>query len=150
MAPLGSQTSQQSLRTPPDRGGWQVAIHCRLLPPVFDYLNRAALSARRRFAMKPKTHIGAGRIALNHNQTSRVALSILFLCNVMTTQQPAGTLRLRGQDPSVVSPATILAPIEVFPLSQVISVAASLHAMSLKNDGSVWAWGNNGYGELGD
>jgi alpha-tubulin suppressor-like RCC1 family protein len=25
-----------------------------------------------------------------------------------------------------------------------------LHSLALKSDGTVWAWGSNGYGQLGD
>ena len=36
-------------------------------------------------------------------------------------------------------------------LSNVISIAGGyLHSVALKSDGTVWAWGNNTYGQLGD
>jgi len=30
------------------------------------------------------------------------------------------------------------------------AAAGSMHTVALKNDGTVWAWGDNGYGQLGD
>ena len=37
------------------------------------------------------------------------------------------------------------------PLTDVIDVAAGgLHSLALKSDGTVWAWGSNTYGQLGD
>ena len=42
-------------------------------------------------------------------------------------------------------------PVQVSSLSNVIAIAAGFnHSLSLKSDGSVWSWGNNEYGELGD
>lgn len=36
-------------------------------------------------------------------------------------------------------------------LTGVVAIAAGAqHVLALKNDGSVWAWGNNAYGQLGD
>ena len=37
------------------------------------------------------------------------------------------------------------------PLSGIIAIAAGeSHTLALKNDGTVWAWGRNYYGQLGD
>ncbi|MFA6287906.1 MAG: RHS repeat-associated core domain-containing protein [Opitutaceae bacterium] len=37
------------------------------------------------------------------------------------------------------------------PLTGIVAVAAGgLHAVALKSDGTVWAWGNNDHGQLGD
>jgi alpha-tubulin suppressor-like RCC1 family protein len=42
-------------------------------------------------------------------------------------------------------------PLQVSNLSGVQSMAAgSIHSLALKTDGTVWAWGNNHYGQLGD
>lgn len=43
-------------------------------------------------------------------------------------------------------------PVEITGLSNIIRVASngSGHSLALKNDGSVWAWGNNDHGQLGD
>jgi alpha-tubulin suppressor-like RCC1 family protein len=42
-------------------------------------------------------------------------------------------------------------PVQVSDLSNVIMIAAgSYQSLALKNDGSVWAWGRNDYGQLGD
>src|SRR3990167_9473446 len=42
-------------------------------------------------------------------------------------------------------------PIQVSSLSGVIGVAGGYyHSLALKSDGTVWAWGWNGYGQLGD
>ncbi|MBI3500579.1 MAG: T9SS type A sorting domain-containing protein [Bacteroidetes bacterium] len=41
-------------------------------------------------------------------------------------------------------------PVQVIGLSGVIAIDASGHALALKNDGTVWAWGYNLFGELGD
>jgi alpha-tubulin suppressor-like RCC1 family protein len=43
------------------------------------------------------------------------------------------------------------APVQVRDLSNIVAIAAgSSHTVALKNDGTVWAWGSNGYGRLGD
>ena len=37
------------------------------------------------------------------------------------------------------------------PLTHVIAISAgNMHTVALKDDGTVWAWGNNSYGKLGD
>ena len=43
-------------------------------------------------------------------------------------------------------------PVQVIQLSNVIAVAAGqdYFSLALKSDGTVWAWGYNGYGQLGD
>jgi alpha-tubulin suppressor-like RCC1 family protein len=45
-----------------------------------------------------------------------------------------------------------LSPVQVAGLTNVISIAAgpATHTLALKSDGTVWGWGYNGYGELGD
>ena len=41
-------------------------------------------------------------------------------------------------------------PVQVSSLNDVIAIAAGdLHSLALKNDGTAWAWGHNGYGQLG-
>lgn len=42
-------------------------------------------------------------------------------------------------------------PVQVASLSGVAAIAAGRqHALALKNDGTVWAWGSNGDGQLSD
>ncbi|MDV7401738.1 hypothetical protein RZS08_60525, partial [Arthrospira platensis SPKY1] len=42
-------------------------------------------------------------------------------------------------------------PVQVSGLSGITGIAAgSNHAIALRNDGAVWAWGNNSNGQLGD
>ena len=42
-------------------------------------------------------------------------------------------------------------PVQVQGLSSVVAVAAGdRHSLALKSDGTVWAWGSNDYGQLGD
>ncbi len=42
-------------------------------------------------------------------------------------------------------------PMQTSGLSGIVAVAAGAsHGLALKNDGTVWAWGNNSYGQLGD
>jgi alpha-tubulin suppressor-like RCC1 family protein len=42
-------------------------------------------------------------------------------------------------------------PVQVLGLSNVTAIAAGAnHSLALKNDGTVWAWGYNDYGQLGD
>jgi alpha-tubulin suppressor-like RCC1 family protein len=46
-----------------------------------------------------------------------------------------------------------LAPVQVTGLSGVVAIAtgaSSWHSLAVKTDGSVWAWGWNGWGQLGD
>jgi alpha-tubulin suppressor-like RCC1 family protein len=51
---------------------------------------------------------------------------------------------------------TRLSPVQVSSLSNVIAIAAGFdisgneHSVALKDDGTVWAWGNNSNGQLGD
>lgn len=43
-----------------------------------------------------------------------------------------------------------LVPVQVSALNNIIAVSAGYyHCLALKNDGTVWAWGSNGFGELG-
>lgn len=42
-------------------------------------------------------------------------------------------------------------PVQVYGLTRVVSVAAgAYHSLALKSDGTVWAWGSDPYGELGN
>jgi alpha-tubulin suppressor-like RCC1 family protein len=42
-------------------------------------------------------------------------------------------------------------PIAVNPMSGIVDIAGGYyHTVALKNDGTVWAWGNNIDGQLGD
>jgi alpha-tubulin suppressor-like RCC1 family protein len=42
-------------------------------------------------------------------------------------------------------------PVQVSSLTGVIAIAAgAYHSLALKNDGTVWAWGDNGFGQLGN
>jgi alpha-tubulin suppressor-like RCC1 family protein len=49
------------------------------------------------------------------------------------------------------SPADRLTPVQVSGLTNVLAISAGLdHALALKNNGTVWAWGYNGFGQIGD
>ena len=41
-------------------------------------------------------------------------------------------------------------PAQVAGLTGMVAVSVGNHAVAVKNDGTVWAWGDNGYGQLGD
>src|SRR6185436_17247975 len=42
-------------------------------------------------------------------------------------------------------------PIQVNPITGIVTIGAGeVHSLGLKNDGSVWAWGRNLFGELGN
>ena len=42
-------------------------------------------------------------------------------------------------------------PVQVVNLTNVIAIAAGQsHSMALKSDGTVWTWGDNSWGMLGD
>ncbi|MFN8516972.1 MAG: S-layer homology domain-containing protein [Chloroflexia bacterium] len=59
----------------------------------------------------------------------------------------------RGQlgDGTVASPEFNATPSQVAPLTGIVTIASgSLHSLALKADGTVWAWGNDGAGQLGD
>jgi len=48
------------------------------------------------------------------------------------------------------SPADRLTPVQVSGLTNVLAISAGLdHALALKNTGTVWAWGYNGFGQIG-
>jgi len=67
-----------------------------------------------------------------------------------------GTVRAWGWDGNgqLGDNATLLEkynPVQVSGLTGITAVAAGYqHSLALKNDGTVWAWGNNGNGQLGD
>jgi len=49
------------------------------------------------------------------------------------------------------SPNGVATPVQVSGLSNVVAIAGGwLHNLALKSDGTVWAWGNGQYGQLGD
>ena len=61
--------------------------------------------------------------------------------------QPQGTTTIPGTTP----PPTIQQPVQVNNLDSVIAISSGLqHCLALKSDGTVWAWGNNEWGQLGD
>lgn len=42
-------------------------------------------------------------------------------------------------------------PVQISGISNVVAIAAgSFHSVALRNDGTVWAWGENNHGQLGD
>jgi alpha-tubulin suppressor-like RCC1 family protein len=44
----------------------------------------------------------------------------------------------------------VLAPVQAINLSNIVAIAAgNHHALALRNDGTVWAWGNNQFGQIG-
>jgi RHS repeat-associated protein len=52
--------------------------------------------------------------------------------------------------PSATTPVGVL-PAQVSGLTNVIAIATgATHALALRSDGTVWAWGNNAYGQLGN
>ena len=69
-------------------------------------------------------------------------VSLFFACKVY-----AGSPTIWGTDPA----SRKTAPVEVSGLSDVMAIAGGkYHSMALKNDGTVWTWGYNEYGQLGD
>ncbi|GAB6043855.1 RCC1 domain-containing protein [Endothiovibrio diazotrophicus] len=49
------------------------------------------------------------------------------------------------------SGTTATTPVQVYGLSDVVAVSAgSAFSIALKSDGTVWAWGSNNYGQIGD
>ena len=56
-----------------------------------------------------------------------------------------------GQDHGDPTQTTRLVPVQLQYLGGAAAVAAGgYHTLALKNDGTVWAWGNNSSGQLGD
>ena len=61
--------------------------------------------------------------------------------------QPQGTTTVPGTTP----PSLIPQPVQVTGLNNVKAVSSGLqHCLALKTDGTVWAWGDNEWGQLGD
>ena len=55
-----------------------------------------------------------------------------------------------GDDP-VENPVTVVSPSKIGVLTNIKSIAGGLiHSLSLSNDGNVYSWGRNNYGQLGD
>ena len=53
-----------------------------------------------------------------------------------------------GYNPGVTANFT---PMQVVNITDVVTISAGgFHSLAIKNDGTVWAWGNNQYGQLGD
>jgi Tol biopolymer transport system component len=53
--------------------------------------------------------------------------------------------------PAGCSECGVVLPFQVSGLTSVITIAAGhSHSIALKNDGTVWTWGSNSYGQLGD
>jgi len=52
---------------------------------------------------------------------------------------------------NITSPYGIYTPVQVINLTGVVAVASGgNHSFALKSDGTVWAWGSGGYGQLGN
>lgn len=61
--------------------------------------------------------------------------------------QPLGITTVAGEP----TPSTIQQPVRVTNLSYVTAISSGLkHCMALKSDGTVWAWGDNEWGQLGN
>ncbi len=86
-----------------------------------------------------------------------VALSCLFLCQGARAQ---GTVWAWGDNIfgelgngtyTTTYPYGIDMPVEASALSGTTAIAGGyLHSLALRSDGTVWAWGYNGFGELGN
>lgn len=58
---------------------------------------------------------------------------------------------LGSSEPCQVFPCVRGTPAPVAHLDNIVDISAGgYHALALKSDGSVWAWGDNGYGQLGN
>ena len=56
-----------------------------------------------------------------------------------------------GQLGSGIDYSGTMTPEKISSISDVVAIAAGgEHALAIKSDGSVWGWGGNSYGELGD
>ena len=102
------------------------------------------------------------RTLLNPSTILAVALSIIFASGAKAqncTQPPGGALSLAwawgANQFGALGDGT--AGFGVFPVMQVqklegvVAVSAgTFHSLALRNDGTVWAWGDNTVGELGD
>lgn len=67
--------------------------------------------------------------------------------NLYTCQQKAGTLPAVYEQAEKVIYET---PTRIPELSAITDIAAGSHYLAVKDDGTVWSWGYNDFGELGD
>ena len=64
--------------------------------------------------------------------------------------QPQGTTSTTPP-PGATTTTPIKQPVQVFNLSGITAISSGLrHCLALKSDGTVWAWGDNEWGQLGD
>ncbi len=138
---------------------WSLSILPRNLKSVIeDWIGRPMIDTS---GNSDPSHswLGACRLAASWLKWA-LAVAALLGSSAGAQQQTTGTVSAWGENfygelgngtTTTNAPFDVSTPATVGNLTDVVSVAGgAYHTLALKSDGTVWAWGANSYGELGD